>query len=103
MKELNTLEKSVTLNMSTEGGIEETNTQGIQVNNNAWMYINSDDNSEDIDDWEVEMGVKRHHTHPRNLEKERKKHHKREWNTIVQETKEFNWLEKVEAIKWNVQ
>ena len=89
--------------MSTEGVIKETDTQETQADDNTWMYINSDDDSEDIDDWEVEMGVKRHHTHPRNLEKERKKHHKREWNTIVQETKEFNWLEKVKIIKWNMQ
>ena len=52
---------------------------------------------------EVEMGVKRHHTHSKNLEKERKEHHKREWDTIVQETKKFNWLEKVKTIKWNAQ
>ena len=103
VKELNTLEKSVTSDMSTKGEIEETDNWEIQANDNAWMYVNSDDNPEDIDDWEVEMGVKRHHTHPRNLEKERKKHHKREWNTIVQETKEFNWLKKVEIIKWNAQ
>ena len=67
------------------------------------MYVNSDDDSEDIDNWEVEMGAKKHHTHPRNLKKERKKHHEIEWNAIVQETKEFNWLEKVKAIKQNVQ
>ena len=67
------------------------------------MYVNSDDNSEDIDNWEVEMGAKKHHTHPRNLERERKEHHKREWDTIVQETKEFNWLEEVKTIEWNVQ
>ena len=49
------------------------------------------------------MGAKKHHTHSRNLERERKKHHEREWNAIVQETKEFNWLEEVETIKWNAQ
>ena len=103
MKELNTLEKSVTLNMSTEVRIEETDIWETQDNDSAWMYINSDDDSEDIDDWEVEMGVKRHHTHPKNLERERKEHHKKEWDTIVQETKEFNWLEEVEIIKQNVQ
>ena len=103
MKELNTLEKSVTLDMSTEDGIEETDTQRTQVNDNAWMYVNSDDNSEDIDNWEVEMGAKKHHTHSRNLERERKEHHKREWNAIVQETKEFNWLKEVETIEWNAQ
>ena len=89
--------------MSTEAGIEETDTQETQDNDSAWMYVNSDDNSEDIDDWEVEMGVKRHHTHPKNLERERKEHHKEEWDTIVQETKEFNWLEEVEIIEWNAQ
>ena len=67
------------------------------------MYVNSDDDLEDIDDWEVEMGVKKHHTHPKNLKKERKEHHKREWDTIVQETKKFNWLEEVETIEWNAQ
>ena len=65
------------------------------------MYVNSDDDPEDIDDWEVEMGVKRHHTHPKNLKRERKEHHKEEWDAIVQETKEFNWLEEVETIEWN--
>ena len=45
------------------------------------------------------MRVKRHHTHSKNLERERKKHHKEEWDIIVQETKKFNWLEKVETIK----
>ena len=102
MKELNTLEKSVTSDMSTEAEIEETDTWETQDNDSAWMYINSDDDSENIDDWKVEMGVKRHHTHSKNLERERKKHHKREWNAIVQETKKFNWLEKVEIIEWNV-
>ena len=102
MKELNTLEKSVTPDMSTEVEIEETDTQETQDNDSAWMYVNSDDDSEDIDDWEVEMGVKRHHTHPKNLERERKEHHKKEWDTIVQETKEFNWLEKVKIIEQNV-
>ena len=67
------------------------------------MYINSDNNPENIDDWEVEMRVKKHHTHSKNLKKERKKHHKREWNTIVQKTKKFNWLEKVKIIKQNAQ
>ena len=47
------------------------------------------------------MGVKRHHTHPKNLKRERKEHHKKEWNAIVQETKEFNWLEEVETIEQN--
>ena len=99
MKELNTLKKSVTPDMSTEAEIEETDTWETQDNDSAWMYINSDDDPEDIDDWEVEMEVKRHHTHPKNLKRERKEHHKKEWNTIVQETKKFNWLEKVEIIK----
>ena len=45
------------------------------------------------------MGVKRHHTHPKNLERERKEHHKEEWDAIVQETKEFNWLKEVEIIE----
>ena len=67
------------------------------------MYVNSDDNSENIDDWKVEMKVKEHYTHSKNLKQERKEHHEREWNIIVQETKEFNWLEKVEIIKWNAQ
>ena len=102
MKELNTLKKSVTSDMSTEAEIEETDTWETQDNDSAWMYVNSDDDSENIDDWEVEMGVKRHHTHPKNLERERKEHHKEEWDTIVQETKKFNWLEKVEIIEWNV-
>ena len=103
MKELNTLEKTVTPDTSTEVRIEETDIWETQVNNSAWMYINSDNNSENIDDWEVKMGEKRHHTHSKNLERERKEHHKEKWNTIVQETKEFNWLEKVEIIKWNAQ
>ena len=47
------------------------------------------------------MGVKRHHTHPKNLKRERKEHHKEEWDAIVQETKEFNWLEEVETIERN--
>ena len=103
MKELNTLKKSVTPDMSTEAEIEETDIWETQDNDSAWMYVNSDDDSENIDNWEVEMRVKRHHTHPKNLERERKKHHKKEWNTIVQETKKFNWLEEVEIIKWNAQ
>ena len=83
MKELNTLKRTVTPDMSTEAEIEEIDTQETQVNDSAWMYVNSDDDSENIDDWEVEMGVKRHHTHSKNLERERKEHHKKEWNTIV--------------------
>ena len=35
MKELNTLEKPVTPDMSTEDGIEETDTQGTQADDNA--------------------------------------------------------------------
>ena len=49
MKELNTLEKSVTSDTSTEVRIEETDIWEIQADNNAWMYVNSDDNSENID------------------------------------------------------
>ena len=49
------------------------------------------------------MGIKKHHTHPKNLEKVRKKHHEEEWDAIVQETKEFNWLKEVKIIKQNVQ
>ena len=103
VRELNTLKKTVTPDTSTEAEIEETDIWGTQVNNSAWMYVNSDDNSENIDDWEVEMGVKRHHTHSKNLERKRKEHYKKEWDTIVQETKKFNWLEEVETNEWNVQ
>ena len=103
MKELNALEKSVTPDMSTEDEIEEINIWETQANDNAWMYVDSDDNPEDINNWEVEMGAKKHHTHSRNLERERKEHHKREWDTIVQETKEFNWLEEVKIIEQNAQ
>ena len=78
MKELNTLEKSVTPDTSTEVRIEETDIWETQVNNSAWMYVDSDDNSENIDNWEVEMGVKKHHTHSKNLKKVRKKHHEEE-------------------------
>ena len=50
VKELNALEKPVTPDMSTEAGIEETDTRGTQDNDSAWMYVNSDDDPEDIDD-----------------------------------------------------
>ena len=103
MKELNTLEKSVTPDMSTEAEIEETDIWETQDNDSAWMYINSDDDSENIDDWEVEMRVKKHHTHLKNLKRERKEHYEEEWDVIVQETKEFNWLEEVEISEWNAQ
>ena len=47
------------------------------------MYVNLNDDSENINKWEVEMGVKKHHTHSKNLKKERKEHYEREWDTIV--------------------
>ena len=89
--------------MSAEVRIEETDTQRTQVNNNAWMYINSDDDSEDINSWEVEMGAKRYHTHPMNIWVDVKKKLQLEGIEAAQEVWEFNWLEKVEIIKQNVQ
>jgi len=50
--------------------IEETDTCGTQVeedySDSIWIALNSDANSEDVNDWEVDMGLKMRYEHPEN-------------------------------------
>jgi hypothetical protein len=49
--------------------IEETDTRGTQVeedySDSTWIALDSDADPEDVDDWEVDMGLKTRYEHPR--------------------------------------
>jgi len=50
--------------------IKETNTHGTQVeedySDSTWIALNSDANSEDVNNWEVDMRLKTRYEHPKN-------------------------------------
>jgi hypothetical protein len=54
--------------------IEETDTRGTQVeedySDSTWIALDSDADPEDVDDWEVDMGLKTRYEHPENQRRE---------------------------------
>jgi len=54
--------------------IEETDTRGTQVeedySDSTWTALDSDADPEDVDDWEVDMGLKTRYEHPENQRRE---------------------------------
>jgi len=74
--------------------IEETDTRGTQEIGTAeaqgqedltWMYLDSDADPEDVDNWEVDMGLKQGYEHPKNRRLERRKSLLEEQQQTLQE------------------
>lgn len=78
-KGLAILEKAVRDNLNE---IEETDTCGTQDEDNlsdhAWMYLNLDADPDEVDQWEVDMGLKTQLEYPENaIVQQEKLHHER--------------------------
>jgi hypothetical protein len=74
--------------------IEETDTRGTQDIGTAeaqgqedltWMYLDSDADPEDVDNWEVDMGLKQGYEHPENRRLERRERLLEEQQQTLQE------------------
>jgi len=74
--------------------IEETDTRGTQEIDTAeaqgqedltWMYLDSDADPEDVDNWEVDMGLKQGYEHPENRRLERRESLLEEQQQTLQE------------------
>ncbi len=90
-KGLAILEKVVRDDMNE---IEETDTRGTQEEGTAeaqdledltWMYLDSDADPEDVDNWEIDMGLKQGYEHPENRRLERRKRLLEEQQQTLQE------------------
>ena len=91
--------------------IEETDTHDAQIeedyNDSTWMYLNSDADSEDVDSWEIDMGLKKGLKYPEEQRQTmnewllKKRQHKLEKEVDVL-TKQKEETEEVKQLVWNI-